>query len=123
MESDQTSPVISRIILFVKDPAAIANFYQRYFHMRVLAGASDEWVELTGSLPGCNIALHKATVSQKSGSAIKIVFGVKDVRSFKAAKEADGLSFGVIHKVEDFEFCNGKDPAGNSIQISSRGLV
>jgi hypothetical protein len=50
-------------------------------------GATDGWLELAASSGGCTIALHKASVSQKSGAAMKIVFGVADVPSFKAMKE------------------------------------
>ena len=33
--------------------------------------------------------------------------------------------FGLVpmHQAEGFQFSNAKDPAGNAIQISSRGLV
>ena len=37
-------------------------------------------------------------------------------------READGLKFGPVHTPGSFEFANAKDPAGNSISISSRGL-
>ena len=61
-------------------------------------------------------------MSQKSGAAMKMVFGVEDVNAFRSAKEKEGLKFGVVHEVDGFAFSNAKDPAGNSIQISSRGL-
>jgi len=53
---------------------------------------------------------------------MKIVFGVSNVRKFITEREADGLRFGPIYRPGDFEFANAKDPAGNSIQISSRGF-
>ena len=37
---------------------------------------------------GCAIALHQAVASQKRGSEIKLVFGVADVRAFKAERAA-----------------------------------
>ena len=52
-----------------------------------------------------------------------IVFAVSDVRGFKAERESAGLKFGVVHKADGFEFANAKDPAGNSISISSRGIA
>jgi hypothetical protein len=113
---------ITRVILYVKNVPRIADFYERYFDMHRLPGGTDKWTELAASSGGCTIALHKASVGQKSGAAIKLVFGVDDIRSFKTAKERDGLSFGVIHQAEGVEFSNTKDPAGNSIQISNRGL-
>ena len=117
-----TGPRISRIILYVKDIPKVAAFYQRYFNMYPLPGASDGWLELASSHDSCTIALHKAAAKQKSGAAIKLVFGVANVKGFKEAKEKDGLQFGVIHSTDGIEFANAKDPAGNSIQISSRGV-
>ena len=113
---------VSRVILYVKNVAKVAAFYQRHFGMTPLPGSSEGWVELSSGKGGCNIALHKAASSQKSGAAVKIVFGVEDVKKFKAERDADGLSFGPIHCPGNFEFSNAKDPAGNSIQISSRGI-
>jgi hypothetical protein len=53
---------------------------------------------------------------------MKIVFDVSNVRKFIAEREADGLRFGPLHSPGEFEFANAKDPADNSIQISSRGF-
>jgi len=117
------SPAIARVILYVKDMTKVAEFYRRYFGMHPLPTTRADWLELASEGGGCTIALHQASVSQKSGAAIKIVFGVADVRGFKQKKEAAGLKFGVVHEAGGFEFANAKDPAGNSIQISSRGLT
>ena len=115
-------PPVSRIILYVKDIPKVAAFYQQFFGMRPLPGAEEGWVELGSGSGGCTVALHKASVAQKSGAAMKLVFGVADVRGFKAEKEKQGLRFGVVHSFGGIEFANAKDPAGNSIQISNRGL-
>ena len=117
------NPSISRVILYVKDMARTAEFYRRYFGMIPLPTTKNDWMELVPEGGGCSIALHKASVSQKSGAAIKIVFGVADVNEFKKKSEEAGLKFGVIHQTDGFEFANAKDPSGNSIQISSRGLA
>ena len=119
MESVQ----VARIILYVRDIPKVAAFYQQHFGLEPLPGAEEGWLELGASNGGCSIALHQASASQKRGAEIKISFGVRNVREFKAAKEAQGLKFGVVHAVTGFEFSNAKDPAGNSIQISSRGLT
>ena len=113
---------IARIILYVRDLSKVAAFYEKHFGLKPLAGPEDGWLEIGSPSSGCSIALHRAATSQKRGSEIKIVFGVKDVRKFKAEREAAGLKFGVIHKTSGHEFSNAKDLAGNSIQISSRGL-
>ena len=113
---------VSRVILYVKDVARVAAFYQQHLGMKPLPGSEEGWVELSSGKRGCNIALHKAASSQKSGAAMKIVFGVSNIRKFIAEREADGLRFGPIHSPGEVEFANAKDPAGNSIQISSRGF-
>jgi len=117
------SPAITRIILYVKDIPKVAEFYQKYFGMRPLPSEDPGWLELESGPGGCTIALHQATSAQKSGSATKVVFGVSNVRQFIQEAEADGLKFGPVHTPDGFEFANGEDPAGNSISISSRGLL
>jgi catechol 2,3-dioxygenase-like lactoylglutathione lyase family enzyme len=113
---------IARIILYVRDIEKVAAFYQKHFGLRPLPGAEDGWLEIGSPNRTCSIALHRAAASQKRGSEIKIVFGVKDVRKFRAEREAAGLKLGVVHTSETHEFCNARDPAGNSIQVSSRGM-
>jgi predicted enzyme related to lactoylglutathione lyase len=113
---------IARIILYVRDIQKVAAFYQKHFGLKPLPGAEDGWLEIGSPNGACSIALHQAAASQKRGSEIKIVFGVKDVRRFKAEREAAGLKFGVVHESRDHEFANARDPAGNSIQVSSRGM-
>lgn len=115
------APQISRVVLYVKDIEAVAQFYERHFRLSRIASDERGWLELSSG-NGCSVALHQAAVSQKSGAAIKIVFGVKDVAAFKADRAMAGLKFGPIHRANGIEFANAKDPAGNSISISSRGL-
>jgi predicted enzyme related to lactoylglutathione lyase len=111
-----------RVILYVKNIPKVADFYRRHFGMTPLPSGEKGWLEMTSNAGGCAIALHQASAAQKSGAAIKLVFGVADVLKFKSDREREGLKFGPIHTAGDFEFANAKDPAGNSIQISSRGL-
>jgi len=114
---------IVRVILYVRDLPKVANFYQKHFGMKPLPSDDAGWLELESNSGDCNIALHRAASSQKSGAAIKIVFGVSNVRQFMKERETERLKFGPIHDTGTFEFANAKDPAGNSIQISSRGLA
>ena len=113
---------IARVILYVRDVPGVAAFYERFFGMKPLPGAMDGWLELTCPSGGCTIALHQAAKSQKSGAAMKVVFAVKDVQAFVRESEKEGLQFGAVHRPDGFEFANAKDPAGNSISVSSRGL-
>jgi predicted enzyme related to lactoylglutathione lyase len=114
---------IVRVILYVKDVPRVAHFYRKHFGMKPLPSQDEGWLELESNSGGCNIALHRAASTQKSGAAIKVVFGVSDVRQFTKEREAEGLKFGPIHDTGTFEFANAKDPAGNSLQVSSRGLT
>ena len=113
---------IVRVVLYVRDIPKVAAFYQAHFGLLPLPSLKDDWLELRSSPDGCTIALHQASKAQKSGSAMKIVFGVRDVRAFVAERGRGGLKFGPIHETQGFEFANIKDPAGNSISVSSRGL-
>lgn len=116
------APPITRIILYVKNIPKVAGFYQRHFAMKPLPSTEKGWLELTSGNGGCNIALHQGAVTQKSGAAIKIVFGVADVQTFVTERERAGLKFGPIHDTGEFQFANTKDPAGNSVSISSRAM-
>ena len=113
---------ISRIILYVRDIPKVAALYEQHFGLKPLSSAEQGWLELGTTGEGCSIALHQASAAQKRDAEIKISFGVRDVRAFKASREANGLKFGVVHEAGSFEFSNARDPAGNSIQISNRGL-
>jgi hypothetical protein len=100
------SPPLNRVILYVKNVPKIAAFYQLHFNLRPLPGATPDWIELASSKSGCTIALHRAAKAQASSAAIKRVFGVTDIRAFKAAAEKNGLRFGAIHTPEGFEFAS-----------------
>jgi predicted enzyme related to lactoylglutathione lyase len=96
-----SAPPIARVILYVKDIPKVAAFYERFFGMIRMEGSSDGWQELTSPAGGCTIALHQAAVSQKSGAAMKLVFGVADVEGFRVTAEKKGLRFGVVHRAEE----------------------
>jgi predicted enzyme related to lactoylglutathione lyase len=110
------------LILYVRDIPKVASFYQRHFGMKPLPSKLKGWLVMEGGAGGCNIALHQAAVSQKSGAAMKIVFGVPDVYKFVKERAGNGLKFGPVHETGQYEFANAKDPAGNSISVSNRGL-
>ncbi len=111
---------IVRIILYVQEIPKVARFYEKYFGMKSLPSDNKAWLELASESGGCVLALHQASRAQKSGAAIKIVFGVPDVPAFVLECAKDGLTFGPVHEVGGLHFANVKDPAGNSIQISDR---
>lgn len=116
-----TTP-ISRIILFVRDVPGVAAFYQRHFGLVPIDSSEDGWLELSAG--GCNLALHRATKTsrERGRSPVKIVFAVADIHAAKQNFASSGLKFGKVHEVNGFAFANARDPEGNPIQISSRGL-
>jgi hypothetical protein len=81
-----SGPPIARIILYVRNIPRVAAFYIRFFNMKPMPGAPDDWLELSSLSGGCTIALHQAAKSQEGGSAVKLVFGVTDVEAFIRAK-------------------------------------
>ena len=113
---------ISRIILFVRDIEKVAAFYEKHFGLEPLDRSEDGWLELSAG--GCNLALHRAPMEsrERGRSPAKIVFAVSDVHAAREQFAAKGLKFGKVHEVEGFAFSNARDPEGNPIQISSRGL-
>ena len=119
-----TTPIISRIALYVHDMPRIAAFYQKHFGFAPIVSKANDKITLTSPSGGCAIVLLQAGKGHKTGqSCAKIVFDVPDVSTFKAAKAKDGLIFGVIHKGPGYQFANARDPAKNLIQISSSHLA
>jgi catechol 2,3-dioxygenase-like lactoylglutathione lyase family enzyme len=113
---------ISRIILFVRDVPGVAAFYQRHFGLQPIDSDEDGWLELAAV--GCNLALHRATTTsrERGRSSAKIVFAVSNVHIAKEDLAKGGLKFGKVHEANGFAFANARDPEGNPIQISSRGV-
>lgn len=65
--------------------------------------------------------VHQAGKGLKAGQAsVKLVFDVEDVESFKSHCAKQALVFGATHQADGYSFANAKDPAGNSVSISSR---
>jgi len=116
---------ISRIILFVRDLPRVADFYQKHFGFAPIPTTEKGWLELATAAGGCTLALHQAAAAAREGgqSQVKIVFGVADVHSAKEELAAQGLRFGKVYEVDGFAFANARDPEGNRIQISSRGIM
>ena len=96
-------------------------FYMEHFEYVEEPGSTPGWCVLTRG-EGCTISIHQAAKGQKSGAAIKIVFAVADVPKFVAERSKAGLKFGTVHQAEGYVFSNAKDPAGNSISVSSRAF-
>ena len=115
-------PVLGRILLYVRDLDAVAEFYALHFGFGVHREEGDRVVELENPAgAGSNIMLHPLGRGRKGGQTVaKLVFDVPDVEEFCARAAEHGLSFGTVHKADGYVFANAKDPAGNAISISGR---
>ena len=116
-------PGLSHILLYVKDMAAVQNFYCHLFDYHAISLPGDRIVELVPSGDGAPFMLHPAAKSMKQGQAqAKLVFRVDDINVYFERAAELGLRFGEIHAGDGYVFSNGKDPAGNSVQITTRPM-
>lgn len=114
---------LGRIIIYTKKVDEMIAFYRDHFGFDVVQHANDRIVELVAPGRGANIMLHALAKGRKEGQTlVKLVFDVTDVAGFKAKAAQRGLAFGPIHDADSYSFANAKDPAQNTIQISSRAF-
>lgn len=118
-----TAP-LGRIVIYTKKIEQMAEFYSKHFGFSLLRAEGDRIFELRPQVTGVSILLHPASARQKEGqSLVKLVFDVEDVAAFCEAARGNGLTFGKVHQADGYVFANAKDPAGNSVQVSSRAFV
>ena len=114
---------LNKILIYAKDVAKTARFYERHFNYSARQEPNDRIVELVSCDGGANIMLHPAGKGQKQGQAlIKLVFDVEDVAAFCRKAAENGLEFGTLHQADGYQFANAKDPCMNSISVSSRAF-
>ncbi len=107
---------LRRVTIFTSDMTALAHFYGEVLGLPVLSDAPRWKLFDAGAV---QIALH-------NGSALlgrrppKLVFYAAEVTAARDAANSRGAKFGKVKQAEDFEMCDGKDPDGNPVQISSR---
>ena len=115
---------LGRIIIYTKRPEEVAAFYCKHFGFEVLRLEGDRIVELVSQGTGANILLHPISDVRKEGQTlVKLVFDVEDVEEFCRVSKDQGLQFGSIHRADVYSFANAKDPAKNSVSISSRAFA
>ena len=118
------TPSVSRILLYVRDPQKIADFYVKHFAFVQKPQVHDDLIEVTLPEGAFSLLLHQASKGQRLGqSCVKLVFDVEDIEAYKRESEKKGLKFGVTYKGEGYEFANARDPAKNPIQISRRAFL
>ncbi len=115
---------LGRLIIYTKKIEDVATFYCTHFGFEALRLDGDRIVELVAPGSGANIMLHPMSAGRKEGQTlVKLVFDVEDVETFCRNAEERGLKFGTIHHAEGYSFANAKDPAKNSVSVSSRAFV
>ncbi|ATC63057.1 glyoxalase [Nibricoccus aquaticus] len=117
-------PPISRIMLYVRDPQKIADFYITHFGFSARSEVHADLIQIDTGDRKFSLLLHQASKGHRLGqSCIKIVFDVDDIETFKSNSLKKGLKFGKTFKGEGYEFANARDPAKNPIQISRRAFL
>jgi len=115
---------LGRIVIYTKRLDEVADFYCKHFGFRELRLEGDRIVELVAPDIGANIMLHPMSDRRKEGQTlVKLVFDVEDVDAFCETSKERGLEFGPIHRADGYSFANTKDPAKNTVSVSSRAFV
>ncbi|WP_044829366.1 VOC family protein [Thalassospira sp. HJ] len=114
----------SRLVMYCHDIDAMVAFYSTHFGYQAFTRDGDRIVELRRADGGLILMLHPAGKGQKAGqSLIKLVFDVEDVESTRNTLIKAGVDVGPIHQADNYQFANLKDPAKNSVSISSRAFA
>ena len=107
---------MARVILFTPRMEAMEDFYGRILGLK-LVSHEPGWREYAAG--HVRIALHSGPASP-GRKGPKLVFHAKDVADLRARLTARGARFGKVREGEEFCLCDGKDPDGNPVQLSSR---
>ena len=107
---------LARIILFTGQMDEMARFYGQVLGLKQVTEEKG-WREFAAGGP--RIALHSGP-SSPGRKGPKIVFYAEDVAGTRETLVARGARFGKVRQGEQFCLCDGKDPDGNPIQLSSR---
>jgi predicted enzyme related to lactoylglutathione lyase len=108
---------VRRIIVFTANMEVMAEFYGRALGL-ALRHSEAGWRDYDAG--ACRIALHQGP-STPGKQPPKLVFYAKDVSAARAALMRRGVkTLGKVKSTGTFDMCDGTDPDGNRIQISSR---
>jgi catechol 2,3-dioxygenase-like lactoylglutathione lyase family enzyme len=107
---------MARVILFTGQMDKMSKFYGDVLGLKQVSQEKG-WQEFSAG--GASIALHSGP-SSPGRKGPKIVFHATDVAALREKLVARGATFGKVREGEVFCLCDGKDPDGNPIQLSSR---
>jgi catechol 2,3-dioxygenase-like lactoylglutathione lyase family enzyme len=106
---------MARVILFTAQIDKMSRFYGEVLGLKRVTDEKG-WKEFAAG--AVRIALHSGP-SSPGRKGPKIAFYAKDVAAMRKLLVARGASFGKVREGE-FHLCDGKDPDGNPLQLSSR---
>ncbi len=107
---------LARIILFTRQIDVLTHFYGEVLGLKLVTNETG-WREFAAG--AVNIALHSGPPSPGTKGP-KIVFYSDDVPTLRDLLVSRGAKFGKARQGDIFCLCDGKDPDGNPIQLSSR---
>jgi catechol 2,3-dioxygenase-like lactoylglutathione lyase family enzyme len=107
---------MARVILFTPQIDAMSRFYGEVFGLEQVAEEKGWREYAAGSV---TIALHSGP-SSPGRKGPKLVFHADDVAKTRESLVQRGAKFGKVRDTGKFRLCDGKDPDGNPVQLSSR---
>jgi len=107
---------MARIILFTAQMDEMTRFYGQVLGLEQVTNEKG-WREFDAGQ--VLIGLHSGP-SSPGHKGPKIAFYAEDVAAMREELNARGAKFGKVRDGEAFCLCDGKDPDGNPIQLSSR---
>ena len=107
---------LKRIVLFTLRMPQMAAFYRDVLGLRQIAD-NPGWKEFAAG--GCNVALHNGT-SEVGRRPPKMSFYASNVAAARELLIKRGAKMGKVRSGAGIDLCEGKDPDGNPLQLSSR---
>jgi predicted enzyme related to lactoylglutathione lyase len=113
---------LKRVIVFTSKMDALTKFYGKQLGLSPRIDPrvdASEWIEFDAG--DARVALHKAHgKANRAAGNMKLVFYAKDVDKARAALMRKKVKMGTVHRFGTTVMCDGRDPAGNRIQVSNR---
>lgn len=110
---------LCRLILRVRDPVALSDWYRLAFGWPIAVDErAEQWIELDAG-GGFVLALHGGSQGRAQHWP-KIQVHVSDVTTERASLIAKGVAMGEVQTWKHLAWSEGEDPEGNVFQITNR---
>ncbi len=107
---------MARVILFTARMEEMSRFYGEVLGLKQVCDEPG-WREFAAG--GIRIALHSGPASP-GRKGPKLVFYARDVARLRQILTGRGARFGKVRQGGRICLCDGRDPDGNPVQLSSR---